>query len=217
MEVTSLALLWQYFVVIMLLLGAPLDTQVNRQTGLPSWYDPGKSSEAREALEQMQAAAEADGIRLSIFSDYRSYHDQRQVYAREDAHYGSAAENYSARPGFSEHQLGTAYDVAWTGMNLNPYDHRNQLLYDWLEQNAHTFGFVMSYPLKSLPVWPYSNRFEPHITDFIYEPWHIRYVGLELAQRMYAAGYLDPASEVVPQDFYFTWDWSVIEHSEMEP
>jgi D-alanyl-D-alanine carboxypeptidase len=212
-----LAFFWQYYVVVLLLLGAPMDIQVNRQVGLPVWYDPGESADAHDALTDMQLAAEEDGVRLSIFSGYRSYHDQRQVYAREDAQYGPLADIYSARPGFSEHQLGTAYDVVWTGMNLNAYDDRNQLLFDWVEQNAHIYGFVISYPLKSRPNWPYSNRFEPYITDFIYEPWHIRYVGQDLAFKMYEAGYLDPDSEIVPQDYYALWEWSVSEYLESEP
>ena len=217
MEVQTVTVFWQYYVAILLLLGAPVDVQINREMGLPNWYHPGELPEAREALEMMQLAAEEEGIRLSIFSGYRSYQDQREVYLREGANFGSIADNYSARPGYSEHQLGTAFDVVWTGRSLNPYDHRNRILFDWLEQNAHVYGFVMSYPLKSLPVWPYSNRFVPYITDFIYEPWHIRYVGPALAQMMYAEGYLDPESEIVPQDFYATWNWSVVEPVEHEP
>jgi D-alanyl-D-alanine carboxypeptidase len=217
MEVSHLALFWQYYVVIMLLFGAPLDAQVNREVGLPVWYQPGQSVEAQAALEQMQAAAMEDGIRLSVFSGFRSYEDQQQVFWREDANHGSVADNYSARPGYSEHQLGTSYDVVWTGRDLNPRDDLNRLLFDWLENNAHQFGFIMSYPLKHMPTWPYSNRFLPYITDFIYEPWHIRYVGPALAQTMFEAGYLDPESLVVPQDFYTLWKWSVVESSEAAP
>jgi D-alanyl-D-alanine carboxypeptidase len=181
------------------------------------WYQPGESDEARAALEQMQTAAFDDGIRLSVFSGFRSFEDQRQVFWREDANHGSIAENYSARPGYSEHQLGTAYDVVWTGRVINPYDELNRLLYDWLEGNAHHFGFIISYPLKHRATWPYSNRFIPYITDFIYEPWHLRYVGTALAQTMYEAGYLDPDSQIVPQDFYSIWKWSVVENSEIWP
>lgn len=213
----ELALLWQYYIVILLLLGAPIDVQVDRSIGLPFWYQPGQSIEAQEALERMQLTAEQEGIRLSIFSGYRSYDSQRLVYSREDIKFGAAADNYSARPGYSEHQLGTAYDVVWTGMDLNPYDDRNRMLFDWLENNAHQYGFVISYPLKNQPTWPYSNRFQPIITDFIYEPWHIRFVGRDLAQEMYDAGYLDPRSHVVPQDFYSLWDWSVIDQDEVDP
>jgi D-alanyl-D-alanine carboxypeptidase len=212
-----LVFLWQYYVVILLLLGAPIDVQINRQVGLPVWYLPGESVEARAALEQMQAAAMEDGIRLSVYSGYRSYEEQREVFWREDAYHGSIADHYSARPGYSEHQLGTAYDVVWTGRDLNPTDDLNRLLYQWLESNAGQFGFIISYPLKHRPTWPYSNRFLPYLTDFIYEPWHIRYVGPDVARTMLEAGYLDPDSQVVPQDFYSLWKFSVVESSEALP
>lgn len=217
MEVVHLLFAWQYYVVILLLIGAPMDVQVNREVGLPFWYQPGESVEARAALEEMQAAAMDDGVRLSVFSGYRSFNDQRQVFFREGAFHGTVAQIYSARPGYSEHQLGTAFDVAWTGRDLSPGDELNRRLYAWLESNAHRFGFIISYPLKNRPTWPYSNRFLPYITDFIYEPWHLRYIGPELAQRMVEAGYLDPDSRVVPQDFYALWKWSVMHNSEILP
>jgi hypothetical protein len=64
---------------------------------------------------------------------------------------------------------------------------------------------VLSYPLKTIQVWPYDNRIYPLDGEFIYEPWHIRYVGVDLAQEMVEAGYLDPQSAVIPQDFYQIW------------
>jgi D-alanyl-D-alanine carboxypeptidase len=110
-----------------------------------------------------------------------------------------------ALPGHSEHQLGTALDVVWPGLKVSTKDDRNEMLFRWLEDNAHLYGFVLSYPMKGVEGWPYDNRIYPEVTDFIHEPWHIRYVGVELAEMIYQAGYLDPNSQTLAQDFYQPW------------
>jgi D-alanyl-D-alanine carboxypeptidase len=198
-------ILLQLYVALVLLFGAPLDTLVDTEHGLPAWYAPGFREEASTAWEALQTAASADGMEITIVSGYRSYDYQAQVYAREMMERGEQALLYTTRPGHSEHQLGTAIDVAWSGLGLGVRDVRNERLYAWLEENAHRYGFVISYPYKVSDIWPYHNRWMPVVTEYIYEPWHIRYVGKPLAQKIYDAGYLDPSSDVLPHDFYHVW------------
>lgn len=195
----------ELYIVLFLLLGAPADALVDQEHGLPRWYDPGMDAETLDAFQSLQQAAQVDGIKLEMESGYRSYEDQTTVYARESTINPDQASTYSALAGHSEHQLGTSVDVAWPGVGFGVDDPRNGLLYPWLERNAHRFGFVISYPFKKVPDWPYDNRIFSVVTAFIYEPWHLRFVGLDLAARMVQAGYLDPESSVIPQDFYTPW------------
>ncbi|MFN2147370.1 MAG: M15 family metallopeptidase [Anaerolineales bacterium] len=192
-------------IIVRLLLGPPLDVLVDREHGLPAWYEPGPSAEAQAALDSLIEAAWQDQIRVAVYSGYRSYSYQVDVQSRAQLRDAGNPEAYLAEPGHSEHQLGTAFDVVWPGLRVEMRDPRNLALYAWLESHAHQFGFVLSYPLKTTDSWPYSNRWLPRVTEFIYEPWHIRYVGAALATEIYDAGYLDPASPVLPQDFYHPW------------
>ena len=192
-------------VIVKLLLGPPLNVLVDQEHGLPAWYAPGPSAEAMAALEDLTHAAWQDQIRVSVYSGYRSYSYQADVKTRAEVRDEGDPEAYLAQPGHSEHQLGTAFDLVWPGLQVEMTDTRNLELYAWLERNAHRYGFVLSYPLKTTDGWPYSNRWIPLVTEFIYEPWHLRYVGVTLATQIYEAGYLDPASTVLPQDFYRPW------------
>jgi len=193
------------YIVMHLILGAPLNALVDGDHGLPRWYDPGLQETASEAFLEMKEAAILDYVKLEIFSGYRSYAYQQEVFQRESTFHPDSADFYLAHPGHSEHQLGTALDVVWPGLHVDSKDPRNLRAFDWLEMNAPLYGFVLSYPLKTIQVWPYDNRIYPLDGEFIHEPWHIRYVGGDLAQEMVDAGYLDPQSSVLPQDFYKIW------------
>jgi D-alanyl-D-alanine carboxypeptidase len=193
------------YIVLKLLVGPPLDVLVNAKHGLPDWYAPGENQEASQSLQAMKNAAEAQGLKLAVVSGYRSYDYQAQVYSREKRKWPQKVDEFIAVPGHSEHQLGTAFDIAWPGLPVESLDKRNLRLHEWVETNAHEFGFVISYPLKTPDDWPYSNRWRPYKIQFIYEPWHIRYVGVDLASDMVSAGYLDPDSDLFPQDFYRPW------------
>lgn len=201
----SLKIVLQIYVILVLLTGAPLNTLVDSEHSLPAWYDPGMRAETLAAWDVLQTAAREDGIKLTIFSGYRSYEYQTQVYTREITRRSGQALLYSTHPGHSEHQLGTTIDVTWPGLPLGFNDIRNDRLYEWLRDNAYLYGFVISYPYKTSDTWPYHNRWLPVVTEYIYEPWHIRYVGNALAQEIFNAGYLDPSSDVIPQDFYRAW------------
>ena len=123
--------------------------------------------EAYTAMEKMFAAAEADNVNgFIVTSGYRDYAKQAEVFAETEA--GKAQE-----PGASEHQTGLAFDVTTetnSGFESTPQ-------YAWLQENAHKYGFIQRYPAN-----------KSHITGISYEPWHYRYVGVEVAGIMHRSG-----------------------------
>lgn len=135
--------------------------------------------EAAEALARMLAAARAEGHRLYVVSAYRSYEQQVQTYQYWVSVLGEAeAQRTSARPGHSEHQLGTTVDLSSDAVG-------GQLVQEfgatpegkWLEANAWRFGYALSYPDG-----------QEAATGYAYEPWHWRYVGPEAAARWKQSG-----------------------------
>ncbi len=131
-------------------------------------------------LKALLAAAEAAGLGLEVQSAYRSYNYQIDTFNRWVVVDGyDAALRSSARPGHSEHQLGTALDfrsangpAAW---ELDDWAETPEGT--WLKEHAAEFGFVMSYP-----------KGKEALTCYIYEPWHYRYVGREEATKVTASG-----------------------------
>ena len=132
---------------------------------------------AARALEALfEAAYEDEGLELWVVSGYRSFEDQvtRHQYF-VDTHGTQAAETMSARPGHSEHQTGLAMDVAAASVGaLLTEEFSNAPEGVWLRENAHRFGFIIRYP--------YSRR---NLTGIGYEPWHIRYVGVDAATHIF--------------------------------
>jgi zinc D-Ala-D-Ala carboxypeptidase len=131
-------------------------------------------------LRAMDRAAKAAGVRLKVISAYRSYHYQKTVFDRWVSTSGySSAVRYSARPGHSEHQLGTSLDFTFVG-GVEPWKYADfgaTKAGAWLTKNAWKYGFVMSYP-----------KGKEHLTGYIYEPWHYRYFGRTLAADHRASG-----------------------------
>ena len=127
---------------------------------------------AATALETLFAAAEADGYHLVLRCGFRSYRLQKSIYAwnLETSGYYTAS-RYHALPGTSEHQTGLAVDLCCeaTGYN-NDYSFLRTPEYAWLLENAHLYGWTLRYP---------ENKTD--ITGYNFEPWHFRYVGIELA------------------------------------
>ena len=164
-----------------------IDAVVNKERNLPPAYVPpdlvvvdvphaGEPKQMREAaarsLEQLFAAAQADGWLLYAASGYRSYEAQAAIFERNVAHYGlEQASRFSARPGQSEHQTGLAMDVTSAAVGYRLVQEFGQTGEGrWLAQSAARFGFVIRYP---------EDR--EQVTGYAYEPWHLRYVGVSLA------------------------------------
>jgi D-alanyl-D-alanine carboxypeptidase len=129
-----------------------------------------------KAIETMFTAAKKDSITLVFGSGYRSGSLQQQFYNSYVARDGkAAADRYSARPGHSEHQTGLSFDLT----SLNGKCHLEICWQDtpegkWVAKHAHTYGFTLRY-----------INGKESITGYQYEPWHFRYVGTELATKLY--------------------------------
>lgn len=110
-------------------------------------------------------------LSLQVQSAYRSFEDQMRLKSGNTVIYGTGANKFSADQGYSEHQLGTTVDFTTgnTAGKLSGFD--NTAEYTWLLNNAHRYGFVLSYPK--------GNEY------YIFEPWHWRFVGVRLASRLY--------------------------------
>ncbi|SHI92778.1 D-alanyl-D-alanine carboxypeptidase [Clostridium cavendishii DSM 21758] len=128
--------------------------------------------EAAEALEKMFYDARRDDINLMIVSAYRSYDSQEEVYENKLKNAGIEETNkYVAKPGSSEHQTGLAVDIngiKFSDLNEDFAKTKEGL---WIKDNCSKYGFIIRYP-----------KGKETITGYSYEPWHIRYVGLETAK-----------------------------------
>ncbi len=146
----------------------------NKSYSLPASYDPkGLTKETSAAFTKMQSAAYKDGISLWVCSGYRSYYDQKYLYdsyVRRDGK--AAADTYSARPGYSEHQTGMVIDVNKASDSFGGTKEAK-----WLANNCAKYGFIIRYP-----------KGKEAVTGYKYEPWHIRYVGTPLAQNITYSG-----------------------------
>ena len=155
------------------------DFEPNNLTAIDSKYARNDSQllqkEATEAFNQMCSDAKLENISLYSGSAYRSYEYQSTLYNNYIKKDGlTAAETYSARPGYSEHQLGLAVDI----MNGNwSYVSKDNIEYSWLITNSYKYGFILRYP---------ENK--EYITGYMFEPWHYRYLGKELATKVYNSG-----------------------------
>ena len=131
------------------------------------------------AAEKMFAAAAGAGITMTLASGYRSFATQTATYnGYVNSRGRAAADTASARPGYSEHQTGWSFDIGDGGgaCSFQPC-FADQPAAVWAKANAHRFGFVVRYPWMLHP-----------ITGYYYEPWHLRYVGVEVAGAMNTRG-----------------------------
>ena len=145
----------------------------NKTYSLPSDYDPGFRSETQSAFNEMAADAAKDGIYLFIVSGYRSYSTQYSTYNYFVYDRGKEqADRCSARPGHSEHQTGLACDINSTSSSFEGTPEA-----EWIDANCWKYGFIVRYP-----------KGKEEITGYKYEPWHVRYLGRELAKKVYDSG-----------------------------
>ena len=118
---------------------------------------------------KMHLAALNDNIELIIYSGYRTYEKQYHLYYDIN----KQNDNYSAKPGYSEHHTGKAIDISDSihGLTLN---FSYSKTYMWLMSNSYKYGFILRYP-----------KDKENITKYKYEPWHFRYVGVDIAKKIY--------------------------------
>ncbi len=147
---------------------------VNKSYAIPADYNPGGlTDECSAAFYEMQAAAEADGVSLWIQSGFRSYEDQTDIYDRYVYNYGQEeSDRFSARPGHSEHQTGLAIDLNDVSDTFGDTPEGQ-----WVDEHCAEYGFILRYP---------DGKEEQ--TGYQYEPWHVRYVGTEMAQAITESG-----------------------------
>ncbi len=146
---------------------------VNKSYAVPREYGSGITAETQAAFDAMQAAAAQEGLTLFICSGFRSYDYQNTLYNNYVARDGqAAADTYSARPGHSEHQTGLALDINSTDGSMATSAEGL-----WLAEHCAEYGFVIRYP-----------KGKEHITGYMYEPWHIRYLGTDLAAELTSSG-----------------------------
>lgn len=131
--------------------------------------------EAQIKFEEMASDMAKENLKIYAGSTYRSYTYQKGLYDRYVKKDGfAAAETYSARSGYSEHQLGLAVDIVngkWDYLSENDKE------YDYLVKNSYKYGFILRYP-----------RGSEYITGYMFEDWHFRYLGVELATKVFNSG-----------------------------
>lgn len=147
---------------------------VNKTYPLPYDYNPGGlTQECSAQFELLRQGAAQDGVNIYLSSGFRSYDTQRQLYNDYVNCYGQqAADTFSARPGHSEHQTGLAIDC-----NIINDSFIGTPEAVWLAEHCYEYGFIIRYP-----------QGKESITGYKYEPWHIRYVGVDLARDIYSSG-----------------------------
>ncbi len=144
---------------------------VNKQYDLPSTYGSGLDEHAYDAFVKMKKASGYEN--MSIISGFRSYEKQKSTFDYWCSIDGyEAASTYSAEPGHSEHQTGLAMDI--TSLNQS---YGKTAEGRWLAAHCHEYGFIIRYPKGS-----------SHITGYMYEPWHIRYLGVSTAKLVHDSG-----------------------------
>lgn len=129
--------------------------------------------DAKIAFENMAKDAKKDGYNIIAVSTYRAYDYQEKLYnnyVKDKGFY--YADMCSARAGHSEHQTGLAVDVADISLDYDNFENTKE--FDWMQKNAYKYGFILRYPKAKF-----------HITGFKYEPWHYRYVGIEVSNYIY--------------------------------
>ncbi len=128
-------------------------------------------TEARSFLHTLLKEAIEDGVDIMVLSGYRSFSEQTTLKSAYTTRYGTGANQFSADQGYSEHQLGTAVDFTTKEAGEELALFKDSAAYAWLQEHAHQYGFVLSYPEGN--------------TFYSYEPWHWRFVGKDLATHLH--------------------------------
>lgn len=146
---------------------------VNKKYTVSKTYAPGLKDTTYDAFTKLQKEAKKKDYVINILSGYRDYTYQEKLYNNYIKKYGKEkADTFSAQPGKSEHQTGLALDVGKLDTSFGDTKEGK-----WLATNAHKYGFIIRYP-----------KGKEKITGYEYEPWHIRYLGKDLATKVYKSG-----------------------------
>ena len=156
---------------------------VNKFHQLEEDFDPGEivdisiqyaydghsiNKEVERKYREMWNAAKEEGLTLIVNSSYRTYANQQKEYDVSN-------DDYAAKPGFSEHQTGLALDIVTYNTLGNSFEEKPE--FAWLQNNAHKYGFILRYP-----------KGKEYLTGYAYESWHYRYLGVDLATKVYESG-----------------------------
>lgn len=131
-------------------------------------------SDVLSKLENLIDDSKKEDLNILVLSAYRSFAKQADLKATYKITYGAGANRFSADQGYSEHQLGTTVDFTTVKLNNSLNGFEKTLEYKWLLDNAHKYGFILSYGE--------GNKY------YRFEPWHWRYVGVALATRLHGDG-----------------------------
>lgn len=142
-------------------------SRINSEYALPEDKEMYFLSQAMPFLRNMLDDAEEENLSIKIASAYRSFGTQADLKSNYKVTYGAGANQFSADQGYSEHQLATAVDFTTPSINGTLTGFEKTPEYTWLLENAHKYGFVLSYP--------------PDNNYYIFEPWHWRFIGEDLA------------------------------------
>lgn len=146
---------------------------VNKTYSLPEDYGNGLEKEVLDAFNLMKADAAALNLNIYISSGFRAFKAQENVYNKYVARDGKeAADTYSARPGFSEHQSGLSFDLNTINSSFTDTAEGK-----WVDSHCYLYGFIIRFP-----------EGKEKETGYKYESWHLRYVGKDLAKKLYNKG-----------------------------
>ena len=142
---------------------------------IPQLNNPNKlylRKDASESYEKMVNDMQKENLNIYLESAYRSYPYQTYLYNKyKDKDGIEKADTYSARPGYSEHQLGLSFDLKTKEYSYEEFDKSDEFI--WLTNNCYKYGFILRYP-----------KDKESITGYNYEPWHYRYVGKTVSKSM---------------------------------
>ncbi len=164
------------------------DFIINKKIRLDSYYVPSDLEEldirysckdkylrheAKIAFEKMSSDALKDNMHIIAVSAFRSYEYQKRLF---ESYKKDKGEYYallcSAKEGHSEHQTGLAVDISNSTLDYDNFENTEE--FKWMINNSYKYGFILRYPKAKF-----------HITGFKYEPWHYRYVGINIAKYIY--------------------------------
>lgn len=147
--------------------------EINNISSIYAYDDNSTTEEVFKAFKNMWSAAKEEELTLIITSSYRTYEDQDSIWSRYAySHSDEWADSYAARAGYSEHQTGLALDIVTYNSTMDNFEETDE--FKWLQKNAYKYGFILRYP-----------KDKEDITGYSYESWHYRYVGKEMAKKIY--------------------------------